>query len=106
MLAVLLLAPWLLVLCFLYWMFPRSLPRSKTRRLFDVIFIVMSLMAALGAALLAEQGQQPALTDALGHRAGDIWPQVLAALYAYGAFSTVLATGTLLRAWLWRSRVD
>ena len=104
MLAVALLAPWLLVLCFLYWWFPRSLPRTRARRMFDVICVVLSLLAAVAGALLAQQGQTPAATDAIGHHAGDIWPEVLAALYAYGAFSLVLLAAVVLRALLWRKR--
>lgn len=104
MLAFALMAPWLLVLCFLYWAFPRSLPRTIARRLYDASAIAASLTAALGGALVAHLGRQPALTDEFGHRAGDIWPQVLAALYAYGAFSLVLLAAFLLRHWLWRNR--
>lgn len=104
MLAVALLAPWLLVLCFLYWVFPRAVPRTGARRLFDVAFILLSLLAAVGGALLAQHGQVPTATDALGHRAGDIWPEVLAALYAYGAFSVVLLAAVTLRALVWRGR--
>lgn len=104
MLAVALLAPWLLVLCFLYWVFPRSLPRTGPRRAFDLACIVLSLLAALGGALLAGHGQPPAPTDALGHRAGDIWPEVLAALCAYAAFTVCLLAGLLIRAAVWRRK--
>ena len=104
MLAVALLAPWLLVLCFLYWWFPRSLRRTPARRVFDTACIVLALVAAIGAALLAQHGQPPAARDALGRRAGDIWPEVLAALYAYGAFSLVLLAAVIMRALLWRKR--
>ncbi len=102
MLAVALLAPWLLILCFLYWVFPRNLPRTRGRRVFDAAFIVIALLAAIGGALLAQHGQPPAPTDALGHRSGDIWPQVLAALCAYAAFSACLLAGLIVRAALWR----
>lgn len=104
MLAVALLAPWLFVLCFLYWWFPRALPRTTARRLFDVGAIATSLILAVAGALLAQHDRQPALTDELGHRAGDIWPDVLAALYAYSAFSLVLLVALVLRHWLWKRR--
>lgn len=102
MLAFALLAPWLLVLCFLYWQFPRHLPRTSQRRALDVAVIVLALLAAAASTHLAWLGWQPPTTDALGRRTGDIWPAVLAALYAYGAFSLVLLTGFVVRALLWR----
>ncbi len=104
MLAVALLAPWLFVLCFLYRRFPRALPQTIARRLFDVGAIATSLLFAVAGALLAQYDRQPVLTDELGHRAGDIWPQVLAAVYAYSAFSLVLFVAIVMRYWLWNRR--
>lgn len=104
MLAVLLLSPWLLVLCFLYWWYPRDRPHSGTRRIFDVAMMVLSLVATAAGAWFAQINRQPALTDALGHRSGDIWPQVLAAVYAYSAFTLVMLVAIVLRHFLWRRR--
>ncbi|WMJ71347.1 hypothetical protein [Stenotrophomonas sp. 24(2023)] len=89
-LSLLLFLPWFLLLGSLFWLFPRQ-PRTARRRLFDggtlLLALVLSVLAMhwgyrMG---LAEQG------------AGPIWPQVLAVLYAYGAFLAVLVLAVLLR---------
>jgi hypothetical protein len=102
-LAVLLLAPWLLVLAFCYWYFPRRLPRTAARRVFDGVAVLAAVAVATVVALHASAATVPAATDALGHRSGDIWPQVLSALCAYAGFVIVLALAMLLRARLWRA---
>lgn len=45
-LSILLLAPWLLILAWAYWAYPKSLPRTKGRRVFDVFALVVAAVAA------------------------------------------------------------
>lgn len=103
-LALLLLAPWLLVLVFLYWIWPRSLPRTRGRRLFDIAAVLAATALAATLIHIAQASYVAALVDELGRRSGDIWPQVLAALYAYAGFVSVLGAAMLLRARIWRTR--
>ncbi|OOG44506.1 hypothetical protein B0E52_07110 [Rhodanobacter sp. C06] len=104
-LALLLLAPWLLILGWAYASYPKSLPRTPTRRLFDVLALLLAFAAATYAGLLGFDAVQPSVPDEAGRRAsGAIWQQVLPALCGYGAFTTVLVLALLLRAWLWRRR--
>src|SRR2546427_506889 len=80
----------------LYWLFPRQ-PRTARRRLFDGTTLLLAFALSIVSMLW-------------GHRigvvqtgAGAIWPQVLAVLYAYGAFLAVLVLALLLRPrWLAR----
>ncbi len=88
-LSLLLFLPWFLLLGSLYWLFPRQ-PRTARRR---------CSMAPPCCWPRAEHR-----VDAVGYRigmaqlgAGPIWPQVLAVLYAYGAFLAVLVLALLVR---------
>lgn len=103
-LAILLLAPWLLILGWAYWAYPKSLPRSAARRWFDVL--VLLLAAALSAWLAdsAFNAVTVAPVGDFGPPSGAIWKQVVPALYGYGAFVAVLAVALLLRWRLWRRR--
>ena len=47
-LSILLLAPWLLVLCGIYWAYPRDLLRSARRRSFDVVVLLLAAVAMIG----------------------------------------------------------
>ena len=89
-LSLLLFLPWFVLLGSLYWLFPRQ-PRDARRRLFDGISLGLAFALSILAMLWGHRiGQvQPA--------AGPIWPQVLAVLYAYGAFLAVLVLALLLR---------
>ncbi|HEL3780319.1 TPA: hypothetical protein UOA91_000788 [Stenotrophomonas maltophilia] len=95
-LSLLLFLPWFLLLGSLYWLFPRR-PRTPRRRLFDGITLLLAFALSILSMLwgyrigMAQPG------------AGPIWPQVLAVLYAYGAFLAVLVMALLLRPrWLVR----
>lgn len=100
-LAILLLAPWLLILCWIYWAYPKTLPRSRSRRIFDVLaLIVMALVTVQSAAIGFDNVSLPE-TGVLGRASGGIWQQVLPALYGYGAFATVLILAALLRQRIW-----
>lgn len=103
-LAILLLAPWLLILAWAYWAYPKSLPRTKARRAFDLLAVLLaaaaagwSVIAGFEAAVVPPAGQ-------FGPASGAIWQQVLPALYGYGACVAVLLLALLLRAMLWRRK--
>ena len=103
-LAVLLLLPWLLVLGWLYWNYPKSLPKSRARRVFDLAVLLLAASAVIeGAALGFERAPMPS-AGSLGVASGGIWQQVLPALLAYGGFSILLFLGLWLRQMCWGGR--
>ncbi len=103
-LAFALLMPWLLILCWAYWAYPKSLPRTSPRRAFDVATVLIALVAAAQAALLGfDTAVRPAVGP-FGPATGGIWQQVLPALYGYGALLIVLALALGLRWLLWGRR--
>lgn len=81
-----LLAPWFLVLCWVYWRFGRAASRPKA---FDVAAIVIAMIAGVGAGALGLGHADP------GH--GRMWPQILASLMAYGVFLLVLLLAAIAR---------
>lgn len=95
-LSLLLFLPWFLLLGGLYWLFPRQ-PRSVRRRLFDGTTLVLAFALSIVSMLWGYR------IGVVQPGAGPIWPQVLAVLYAYGAFLAVLVLALLLRPrWLHR----
>jgi hypothetical protein len=103
-LAVLLLAPWLLILCWAYWTYPKNLPRSPARRVFDIVVLLLAVLVTLRSAAIGfDRVELPAL-DGFGRASGAIWQQVAPALYGYGAFTAVLLLAMLLRYAIWRRR--
>ncbi|HEY3519584.1 MAG TPA: hypothetical protein VGK80_00920 [Rhodanobacteraceae bacterium] len=95
-LAVLLLAPWLAALGWLYWLYVRRVHGAHTRARTDAALLIAAFIAAIAWAELAyviETGI-----------AGAIWKQVAAALACYAGFSTVLLIGLLRHAWMRRRR--
>lgn len=103
-LAVMLLAPLLLILCWGYWAFPKSLPRSASRRVFDVAALLLALVTAVQCALLGFDRVALPAVDEFGRASGAIWQQVLPALYGYGAFAVVLLLAMALRHVCWGRR--
>ena len=102
-LALLLLAPWLLILGWAYASYPKSLPRTPARRLFDALALLLAFGATIHAGLLGYDAVGLPPPDQAGLRgSGAIWQQVLPALCGYGAFAGVLVLALLLRARLWR----
>ena len=102
-LAILLLAPWLLILSWLYWTHPRR-PHSAGRRLFDLLALLLALGTAALCALAGFDQVQVPTADVFGRPSGAIWQQVLPALYGYGAFAVVLLMALLLRRLIWRQQ--
>jgi hypothetical protein len=96
-LAILLLAPWLVILAWAYWRFPRSLPRPRGRRRFDTAIVLLSVIAAIA---LAHVGYLSTVN--LPHQGTiGVWQMVAPVLYAYGGFSLVLFLGLWLRRMRW-----
>ena len=93
-LALLLFAPWFLILAVLYWVYPRQ-PRDTARRLFDASALAIALIAFV-AALHWAHGYAD-------RRYGEMWPQVLATSVGYGVFLLVLVVAIYIRrSWLRR----
>lgn len=87
-LALILFLPWFVIIGGVYWFLPRETPRSPRRNRIDTMALIVAVvLSAVGMWL----GMQ---TDTTGYH--PIWAQVLATLYAYGAFLGVLA----LTAWM------
>lgn len=100
-LAILLLAPWLLILAWAYWAYPKSLPRTRGRRVFDVIALVLAAVAAMQAAVMGYEAAVVPSAGAYGPSSGAIWQQVLPALYGYGACVVVLVVALGVRGVVW-----
>ena len=96
-LALILFAPWFLILGVLYWVYPRQ-PRDAARRLFDAAALAIALLAFLASLHWAHGYADRAY--------GKMWPQVLATSVGYGVFLLVLVVAVFVRrAWL-RGRVS
>lgn len=105
-LALLLLGPWLLILAWAYWAYPKSLAVTAGRRLFDAATLLLAVAAATWLAKIGYDGYVATQADEFGRHSGAIWQHVAPALYAYGGFSAVLVVAMLLRWFAWgRSRI-
>jgi hypothetical protein len=103
-LAIGLLAPWLLVLAWAYWAYPKSLPRHAARRVFDAAAIALAAVVAVTLSLMAFDAVQVKQVGAFGPESGSIWKQVMPALYGYFSFMAVLALALWLRWIVWRGK--
>jgi hypothetical protein len=103
-LALMLLAPWLIVLGWAYWQYPKSLLKNMTRRGFDVLALVAAMVAAIQAALIAFDAVELPAADQFGPKSGAIWQQVVPALWGYGAFVAVLVVALIVRQLVWKKR--
>lgn len=103
-LAFVLLTPWLLILCWAYWAYPKSLPRTRVRRAFDGATVLIAMVAAAQAAVLGFNTAVQPKIGPFGRVSGGIWQQVLPALYGYGALLAVLVLAMALRWLLWGRR--
>lgn len=88
-LALILFTPAFAILAWLYWRFPRALPRSARRRGFDLAALLVAIGASATAVSFAIA--QPVAAH------GAMWPQILAVLAAYHVFPLVLAVAWLVR---------
>lgn len=89
-LSLLLFLPWFALLGALYWFYPRT-PRPLARRAFDALVLLLALGLSIAGMLW---GYAEGVADT---HSGPIWRQVLAVLYAYGAFLAVLSLAIPLR---------
>lgn len=103
-LALLLLAPWLLILGWAYFSFPKTLLRTAARRLFDLGALLLAGFAAVLSATAGFDAARLPGTSQFGRYSGAIWQQVLPALYGYGACVGVLVLALALRQLIWRRR--
>jgi hypothetical protein len=105
-LAIMLLAPWLVVLGWAYWAYPKSLLTNMTRRGFDVLALLAATVAAIQAAVIAFDAVELPAADQFGPKSGAIWQQVVPALYGYGAFVGVLVVALVIRQVVWKRRAS
>ena len=87
-LALLLFAPWFVILAVLYWLYPRQ-PRNAQRRLFDGCALALALVA-----FIASLHWAMAYAD---RHYGALWPQILATSVGYGVFLVVLLVAIVVR---------
>lgn len=103
-LAILLLTPWLMILAWAYWSYPKSLPLGTARRLFDVAVVLLALVASVVSVSLGFDRVTLPQPGQFGLPSGSIWQQVLSVLIAYGVFVGVLVLGLWLRQLAWGRR--
>lgn len=101
-LAILLLTPWLLILGWAFWAYPKSLPRTRVRRGFDLAALLLAAFAAVECASTAFDTATVPAAGQYGPASGAIWQQVLPALYGYGACVVVLVLALIVRQLVWR----
>ncbi|MBS0457653.1 MAG: hypothetical protein JSS44_10025 [Proteobacteria bacterium] len=94
-LAIILLAPWFIVLGGLFWIFPRG-TRTTARNIFDASALLLAGGGSFAGMNWAYHG---ANTDV-----GAQWKQIFAALIAYGVFLAVMTLAIALRMALLRRR--
>ena len=94
-LALVLFAPWFLILSVLYWLYPRQ-PRNMRRRGFDAL----ALLLAFAGCLLSLHWSFGIADRGYGH----LWPQILATSVGYGVFLAVLTVAFFLRRKLFAPR--
>ena len=95
LLALILFAPWFLVLSALFWLFPRQ-PRGPARVRFDLAALVLAVLAFVVS-----------LHWSFGYADrshGHLWPQVLATSVGYAVFLAVLGAAFWLRPAVLRRR--
>ncbi|HQX24208.1 MAG: hypothetical protein KA911_03515 [Xanthomonadales bacterium] len=88
-LALILFVPTFAILGWLYWHFPRELPRSAARRRFDLAAMALATLLTV----LALEGAMATRFPGTG----PIWPQVFAVLAVYHVFPLVLALAWWVR---------
>jgi hypothetical protein len=104
-LAIILLAPWLLILCWAYWAYPKHMTGSFGRRAFDVIVLLLAAFATVQSAMLGYASAHVNAVSGYGRSSGAIWQQVLPALNGYGACIGVLLLAAIVRYLIWRRRM-
>ena len=77
-LAILLLAPWLLILCWAYWAYPKSLPRTSGRRIFDFVALLLAMIGATQCAVIGFDMAELPASDQFGRASGGICSSIAA----------------------------
>lgn len=96
-LGLILMGPWLIILAWAYWSYPKTLPRTPGRRALDAAVLAVAVVAAV---LLTRYGFQSAAAYARPGHIG-VWQLLAPVLYAYGGFSASLALGLAVRTLAW-----
>lgn len=94
-LALILLLPWFLILGVLFWVYPRQ-PRGAARRVYDVVAILLSLVAFAWSQYWAIEVADPDY--------GRMWGQILATAIAYAVYLAAMAIAFFLRPVILRVR--
>lgn len=92
-LAIILFAAWFAILIWAYRMFPKSLPRTSARDVFDACVIGLTLILSVWAML--------AYHDANVGVGNSVWKQIAASTAIYGAFLGSLLIAVLVLARIW-----
>ena len=87
-LALILFAPWFLILCVLYWLYPRQ-PRHARRRRLDAGALVIAFTAFIASLHWAHAHADRSY--------GVLWPQILATALGYAVFLGVLTIAFFVR---------
>ena len=87
-LALILFAPWFLILGALFWIYPKT-PRTSLRQVFDSATL---LLAGIGSFQGMNWAYVSANTDV-----GTMWKQIFATLVAYGIFLGVMTLALIVR---------
>jgi hypothetical protein len=105
-LSLLLLGPWLVLLAWIYWAVLKRSRVSWRYKVYDVLIIIVALVAAYGCALSGYDNIAVQSVGNFGRESGGIWKQVMPALYGYGAFAAVMVVGIVARWFLGRRKPD
>lgn len=98
-LALILFLPAFAILGWLYWKFPRALPASRRRRLFDVAALSLAFAAtALSIGWAIPEGALAVEPGTVANQAGPMWKQILGTLAAWHVYPLVLAVAWRVRA--------
>ena len=90
LLGALLLSPFLIILSWMYWLWPKSHARGPGRLGYDLTVLGLAWGLALVAGVIG-------FHDAAAGGHGPIWKQVVGALAVYHVFPLLLAIGWVLR---------
>jgi hypothetical protein len=89
LLALILFAPWFVILGWAYWTYPKSHAVTAARRRLDVAALLLALVASAVAMYWAYFRPFDGV--------GTMWPQVIATLAGYHVFVGVLAVAFFVR---------
>jgi hypothetical protein len=104
-LSLILFLPTFAILLWIYWKFPRGLPVTRRRRLFDGVASVVALVSAIVAVAWAISPEEAVLgSTKVANQYGPLWPQILAVLAAWHVFPILLGVAWFIRGRLFGSR--